>query len=71
MTRLPKTPMQDSEEQRRNQLANYLSKLSESRQTLFLRALTSDSLKLDIQHRINQLKRTHQRGKPHEHRTQF
>ncbi len=56
MTRLPETPEQDEGEKKRDQLARYLCKLSESRQVTFMRSLQQGSLKLDIERRVKKLK---------------
>ena len=57
MTRLPKTPEQDDGEKRKEQLARYLSKMSESRQVTFMRCLQQGNLKLDLEQRVKKLKK--------------
>ncbi len=56
MTRLPRTPVQQDNDQRRDRLARYLTKLSEQRQVMFMRSLKSDNLRFDIQKRIDEIR---------------
>ncbi len=63
MTRLPKTPEQTITDQKKENLARYLSDLSESRQVMFLRSLKNDTLRYDVETRLDRIKRSRKKGK--------
>lgn len=52
MTRLPKTPLQDQEDKNREQLIRYLLRQSEARQVMFLRSLSSDRLRYELESQL-------------------
>lgn len=52
MTRLPKTPAQIAGEERKAQLLRYLTRQSEQRQVMFLRSLTDNKLRYDLQQQL-------------------
>ena len=49
MTRLPKNPLQDQADDNRAQLIRYLLRQSEARQVMFLRSLSSDRLRYELE----------------------
>lgn len=49
MTRLPRTPLQDQADDNRAQLIRYLLRQSEARQVMFLRSLSSDRLRYELE----------------------
>ena len=52
MTRLPKTPLQDQAEKNRGELIRYLLRQSEARQVMFLRSLSSDRLRYELESQL-------------------
>ncbi len=61
MTRLPKTPVQTAADQRKAELVNYLTRQSEERQVMFLRSLSDNNLRYELQHQLSE----HNRGQHH------
>ncbi|MGO0307257.1 hypothetical protein ACTL6P_11720 [Endozoicomonas acroporae] len=57
MTRLPKTPLQDQADDNREQLIRYLLRQSEARQVMFLRSLSSDRLRYELEGEIRKRKK--------------
>ncbi len=52
MTRLPRTPLQDQAEKSREELIRYLLRQSEARQVMFLRSLSSDRLRYELESQL-------------------
>ena len=52
MTRLPRTPLQDQADDNREQLIRYLLRQSEARQVMFLRSLSSDRLRYELESQL-------------------
>ena len=52
MTRLPKTPLQDQADENREQLIRYLLRQSEARQVMFLRSLSSNRLRYELESQL-------------------
>ena len=62
MTRLPRTQAQTAGDQRKAQLIRYLIRQSEERQVMFLRSLSDNNLRFDLQNQLAE----HQRGQHHD-----
>lgn len=58
MTRQPETPIQKESRARHYLLVQYLLKLSEERQVMFIKNLLNNKLKLDVIKDLNRLKET-------------
>lgn len=56
MTRLPKTPLQDQADDNREQLIRYLLRQSEARQVMFLRSLSSNRLRYELERQLGRRK---------------
>ena len=56
MTRLPRTPLQDQTDDNREQLIRYLLRQSKARQVMFLRSLSGNRLRYELERQLGRRK---------------